>query len=80
MLQFVLFTCRPLRLEELRQALAIPGGINAEFPCSDELFEDGLIHGIERRIIHCTGNFLEIKRVHGTPLYGSPPQKKNRFG
>jgi hypothetical protein len=80
MLQFVLFTCRPLSLEELRQALAIPDDINAEFPCPDELFEDTLIYGIERRIIHCAGNFLEIKRVHGNPLCGiSTPQKKE-FG
>jgi hypothetical protein len=68
-LQFVLFTCRPLRLEELRHALAIPHDIEAEFHCSNEFFEDGLIHGIDKRIVHCAGNFLEIKRVHGTPLY-----------
>jgi hypothetical protein len=70
-LQFVLFTCRPLRLEELRHALAIPHEIEAEFQCSSEFFEDELIHGIDKRIIHCAGNFLEIKRVHGTPLYAT---------
>ena len=69
MLQFVLFTCRPLRLEELRHALAIPDAIDAEFPCPDEVFEDKLIQGIDKRIIRCTGNLLDIKRVHGTLLY-----------
>jgi hypothetical protein len=68
MLQFVLFTYRPLRLQELTHALAIPGGINEEFPCSNESFEEELINDIDKRIIHCTGNFLDIKRVHGTPL------------
>jgi hypothetical protein len=70
-LQFVLFTCRPLRLEELRHALAIPHEIGAEFQCSKEFFEDGLIHDIDKRIVHCAGNFLEIKRIHGTPLYAT---------
>jgi hypothetical protein len=68
MLQFVIFTYRPLRLRELTHALAIPGGIDEEFPCSDESFEEELINDIDKRIIHCTGNFLDIKRVHGTPL------------
>jgi hypothetical protein len=69
MLQYVLFACRPLRLEELRHALAIPHEVFAEFQCSNKFFEDGLIHGIDKRIVHCTGNFLEIKRVHGTHHY-----------
>jgi hypothetical protein len=67
MLQFVLFACRPLRLEELGHALAIPEQADAEF--SIESFEDRLIQGIDKRIILCTGNFLDIKRVHGTPPY-----------
>ncbi|KAF8540115.1 hypothetical protein BDD12DRAFT_777518, partial [Trichophaea hybrida] len=64
MLCFVLFTRRPLGVEEFRQALAIPDA-NAEFAPSDETFEDELILDIKRRIIHCGGNFLEIKDVHG---------------
>jgi hypothetical protein len=68
MLQFVLFAHRPLKIQELRHALAIPDKIEAEFPCSEESFKEGLIQGIGKRIIHCTGNFLEIKRVDGTPL------------
>jgi hypothetical protein len=68
--QLVPFTFRPLRLQELGHALAISGEIDAEFPCSDESFEGELIDGIDRRIIHCTGNFLEIKNVNGIRLYG----------
>jgi hypothetical protein len=66
MLQFVLFAYRPLRLEELRQALVIRDSLDATFSCSDESFEGELIHGIEKRIISCAGNFLEIKGSHGT--------------
>jgi hypothetical protein len=66
MLQFVQFAFRPLRLEELRQALAIRDSLDAVFCCSDKQFEEDLIHGIERRIISCAGNFLEIKGVHGS--------------
>ena len=64
MLQFVLFTFRPLKVEELRQALAIRDGIDIEFPCSEESFIRDLTHGIERRIISCCGNLLEIKGDH----------------
>ena len=65
MLLFVLFACRPLRLEELRQALAIRGSLDGTFPCSDESFKEELIHGIEKRVISCAGNFLEIKGRDG---------------
>ena len=58
MLQLVLFTYRPLGLDELRHALAIR---DLAFPCSDESFTGELIHGIEKCIISCAGNFLEIK-------------------
>ena len=61
MLQLTLFACRPLKLEELRHALAIGDGIDAEFPCSEESFLGDLIHGIERRVIFCCGNLLEIQ-------------------
>ena len=57
-LQLVLFTYRPLGLEELRHALAIR---DLAFPCSDESFTGELVHGIEKCIISCAGNFLEIK-------------------
>ena len=57
-LQLILFTYRPLGLDELRHALAIR---DLAFPCSDESFTGELIHGIEKCIISCAGNFLEIK-------------------
>ena len=65
MLQFVMFAYRPLRLEELRQALAISESDDASFSCSSESFERNLIHGIDKRLISCAGNFLEIKNVGG---------------
>ena len=61
MLQFVLFAYRPLGLAELRQALAIQDDLDSEFSCSDESLEEGLIYGIEKRVVSCAGNFLEIK-------------------
>jgi hypothetical protein len=67
-LRFVLFTHRPLRLEELRHALAIPHEIDAEFPCSDESFEERLIEGIGKRVIQCAGNFLDIIKAYGNIL------------
>ena len=65
MLLFVLFAFRPLRLDELRQALAIRENHDGTFSCSDKSFEGELIHGIEKRIISCAGNFLEIKGRDG---------------
>ena len=62
MLQFVLFAYRPLGLDELRQGLAIQGiEGDSESTCCDESFEEDLIHGIEKRIISCADNFLEVK-------------------
>jgi len=58
--QFVLFTFRPLSVPEIHHALAIPG-IHVEFSPTDESFYNELIHGIKGRIVHCGGNFLEIK-------------------
>jgi hypothetical protein len=69
MLQLVSFAYRPLRLEELRQALAIPDSLDAVFSYFDESFEGDLIIGIDKRVISCAGNFLEIKGVHGTSFY-----------
>ena len=61
MLRFVLLTHRPLGLDELGQALAIRDNLDSGFSCSDESFKRDFIHGIEKRIITCAGNFLEIK-------------------
>jgi len=66
MFRLALFACRPLRLEEFKQALAIPDDPLAEFSLSDETFENELIIGIERCLIHCGGNFLEVKGLSGT--------------
>ena len=75
MLQFVLFAYRPLGIGELRQALAIQGNLDSGHSCSDESFEKDLIYGIERSIISCSGNFLEIKAWggHGSSFSQSTP-------
>jgi hypothetical protein len=69
MFQLVLFARRPLRLAEVHQALAVPDhddlDIGDAFSCSDASFENALIYGLRKRIIHCGGNFLEIKGIPG---------------
>jgi hypothetical protein len=65
-LQLALFAYRPLRFGEFTQALAIRDSLDSAFSYSDESFEGDLIHGIEKRIISCAGNFLEIRGDHGT--------------
>ena len=66
MLRFVLFTYRPLELEELRQALAIRDSLDAAHLVSDASLERNLIFDIGNRLVSCTGNFLQIKGVHGS--------------
>ena len=75
MLQFVLFAYRPLGLGELGQALAIRDklGHDAGYSLSDESLQRGLIHGMEKRIISCAANFLEIKAGGGHSSYLSHP-------
>ena len=68
MFQFVLFAYRPLGVGELGQALAMRDNLDSRFPCSDESFHGGLIRDMNKRIISCAGNFLEIK---GQDDYGS---------
>ncbi|KAF8531181.1 hypothetical protein BDD12DRAFT_767460, partial [Trichophaea hybrida] len=63
MFRFVLFAYRPLRIEELHHILAIPDNLEAEFSLHDESFEENLILDIKTSIVHCGGNFLEIKRL-----------------
>jgi hypothetical protein len=63
MFKLVLFACRPLNATELRHALGIPDNPNAEFIPSDDGFY--LVDEIERRLIHCAGNLLEIRRHDG---------------
>jgi hypothetical protein len=64
MLQFVLFARRPLTVSELLHTLPIPDIPVVEFTASDECFRKNVPH--ERLIIHCGGNFLEIKGHDGT--------------
>jgi len=61
--QLVLFAYRPLRVQEIHHALAIPDGTDTEYSPSDEIFEDELIQEFPKRIIHCGGNFLEIEGI-----------------
>jgi hypothetical protein len=67
MFQLVLFSFRPLKAEEIQQALAIPHSTDMEYLPSDELFENRLIQEFPKRIIHCGGNFLEIKGIRDSP-------------
>jgi len=59
--EFVLFALRPLTVEELRDALAVPDDHNSSY----ENFQQNKIGEIDRRIKHCGGDFLEIR--------GKPP-------
>ncbi|KAL6890890.1 ankyrin repeat-containing domain protein [Trichoderma evansii] len=67
MFQLVLFARRPLAVTELLHALAIPGESGAEFTISNDSFRNSIPP--ERRITHCGGNFLEIRRSFGTITY-----------
>jgi hypothetical protein len=82
MFRFVLFARRPLTVAELRHTLGIQDNPDIEFTLSDEDFQSRIpaqptpppnavevhrrIDPMEQRIIHCGGNFLEIKQSHGT--------------
>lgn len=63
MLRFVLFACRPVTVSELLHALPIPDASDIEFTASDEYIRNNVPP--QRRIIHCGGNFLEIKGPDG---------------
>lgn len=67
MFQLVLFGCRPLTANELLHALAIPGKRIAESTISNDSFRNSIPP--ERRIFHCGGNFLEIRRSLGNIIY-----------
>jgi len=70
--QLILFACRPLTVPELQHALAITdcGGTDTFITPSDEFFQDSVIVGIEKRIVHCGRNFLEVKgqKFKGEPI------------
>ncbi|KAF5650598.1 ankyrin repeat domain protein [Fusarium sp. NRRL 52700] len=63
MFRFVFFAGRPLSVCELLHALGIPENPETEFCASEELFKRRIPQ--ERRIVHCGGNFLEIKQYNG---------------
>jgi hypothetical protein len=58
--QFTLFALRPLTVAELQHALAIPADPDRPFTPSHTEFKKSQSSSIERRILHCGGNFLEI--------------------
>jgi hypothetical protein len=60
-LQFCLFSHRPIGLMEIHHALAIPGGPQ-EYEPNPTCWEREKPMDIERLLIHSTGYFLEIKR------------------
>jgi hypothetical protein len=61
-LQLVLFSCRPLALVELHDAVVFPDdGVSW-----NEGFHDFTIEEIEKRIIYFGGTFLEVKDLDGS--------------
>ncbi|KAF5252683.1 hypothetical protein FANTH_2310 [Fusarium anthophilum] len=72
MFRFVFFAGRPLSVCELLHALGIPENPETEFFASEELFQRRIPQ--ERRIVHCGGNFLEIKQHNSTSGSMSPGQ------
>lgn len=67
MFQLVLFASRPFVANEMLHALAIPGDRETDFAVSQDSFAKNIPP--ERRIIHCGGNFLEVKRSFGNAIY-----------
>lgn len=64
-LRFVLFARRPLTVLELYNAFAIPEDSDPLFLPYHEFFEQDTTI-MEKRIMHCGGNFLETKGHKGT--------------
>jgi hypothetical protein len=77
MFQFVLFARRPLTVQELLHALGIPDDPGAQFAPSDEDFKKRV--PLERRIISCGGNFVEVKRHRGTGMCPQTESSSLRF-
>jgi hypothetical protein len=61
-LQFCLFSSRPLQLCELNHALAMPAKL-LEHPPQLESWKDWISSDIRKRVTHCGGNFVEIKNT-----------------
>ncbi|KAF8543474.1 hypothetical protein BDD12DRAFT_726228, partial [Trichophaea hybrida] len=77
MFELVLFARRPLTVTELQHALAVRND-TTEFP-TDKSFRENLIEGIEKRIIHCGGNLLEIKDSNGNKIVQFMHQTAREF-
>ncbi|KAF4458275.1 purine and uridine phosphorylase [Fusarium albosuccineum] len=77
MFRFVLFACRPLAVWELLHALGIPDDRETTFNVSDELFHRRVPQ--ERRIAHCSGNFLEVKQRDGKATVQAMHQTVREF-
>jgi len=63
--QFVLFAARSPTVAEVAHALAMPESPEVRYVASVEAFERALIRDLDKRIMHCGGNLLEIKRSEG---------------
>ncbi|KAI5855183.1 hypothetical protein BZA05DRAFT_416775 [Tricharina praecox] len=59
MFRFILFGRQSPTVAELQHALAVPDGPFADV--TENSFQDRMIMGIEKRVIHCGRNFLEIQ-------------------
>jgi len=59
-LQFCLFSHRPIQMAELDHALAIPG--NSPLPELNSSWESERPIDIRKRVTHCTGNFIEVRK------------------
>jgi ankyrin repeat protein len=68
---FALFAARPLKGFELLHALGIPAEPNIDFDTSERSFQDCLPTDLTRRLINCTGNFLEIQPPVSDPVYST---------
>jgi len=69
MFQLVLFAHRPFTVFEFQHALSIADCTSTKLIPSDACFRDSLIKGLERRIIHCCRNLLEVKGFNGIFLF-----------
>ncbi|KAL2786305.1 hypothetical protein BJX66DRAFT_36872 [Aspergillus keveii] len=61
MFQLALFAERSLTVTEIQHLLAMKAILENGLDVTEDSFEDELIQSMETRIIHCGGNFLEIK-------------------
>ena len=59
MFRFIFFGLQPPTVAELQHALAVPDGPGDDV--NEESFQDAMPIGIEKRIVHCGRNLLEIK-------------------